>query len=81
MRGDTFTIRTYGDARDSSNNILAKAWCEAVVQRVPEYVDSTDKPEVAEGWPGASDKLTATNTLFGRRMEIRSFRWLSKDEI
>jgi hypothetical protein len=72
----------YGDARDSSGKIiLARAWCEAVVQRLPEYVDPTDRPEAAEGWPGSSDKLTPINTLFGRRLNIRSFRWLNSNEI
>ena len=37
-RGDTFVIRTYGDARDSTGKILARAWCEATVQRTPDYV-------------------------------------------
>lgn len=81
VRSDTFLIRTYGDVRDASNNILAKAWCEAVVQRVPDYVDPTDSPEAAEGWPAPTNKLTTANALFGRRIEIRSFRWLSADEI
>jgi hypothetical protein len=82
VRSDTFVIRTYGDARDSSGKIiLARAWCEAVVQRLPEYVDPTDRPEAAEGWPGSSDKLTPINTLFGRRLNIRSFRWLNSNEI
>ena len=39
-RGDTFVIRTYGDSRDSNNQIKAKAWCEAVVQRIPDYIAS-----------------------------------------
>jgi hypothetical protein len=81
VRSDTFLIRTYGDARDASGKILARAWCEAIVQRLPEYVDPTDRPEAAEGWLGASDRLTAVNTLFGRRMELRSFRCLGSAEI
>lgn len=81
VRGDTFMIRTYGDARDASNKIIAKAWCEAVVQRVPEYVDPIDRPEASTGWPNSGDTLSTTNTAFGRRMEILSFRWLNPLEI
>ncbi len=74
VRGDTFLIRTYGDHRDEAGNILAKAWCEAVVQRTPEYVDQTNPPEASVG-------LTPANTEFGRKFNIVSFRWLSPDEI
>jgi hypothetical protein len=81
VRGDTFTIRSYGDSRDESGEVVAKAWCEAVVQRTPEYVDPVDAPEAQDGWPSASDKLTATNARFGRRMVVQSFRWLRSDEI
>ncbi|MFK7911053.1 MAG: hypothetical protein AB8F34_10715, partial [Akkermansiaceae bacterium] len=81
VRGDTFTIRAYGDHRDSSDNILATAWCEAVVQRTPEYVDQTDAPESSEGWPSPSDTLQNANKQFGRKFNIISFRWLNSDEI
>ena len=74
VRGDTFIIRTYGDSRDAAGNIKAKAWCEAVVQRNPEYVDPANPPE-------ASDGLTPANETFGRKFSIASFRWLSQDEI
>jgi len=75
-RSDTFTIRGYGEARDAANNPTATATCEAVVQRVPEYLDPADKPEVA---PAAL--TSTTNKIFGRRFQIISFRWLSPDEI
>ncbi len=74
VRGDTFIIRTYGDSRDADNNIQAKAWCEAVVQRTPEYVDPSNPPE-------AATSLTPVNTTFGRKFSIVSFRWLSQTEI
>ena len=51
------------------------------MQRLPEYVDSTDEPEAQDRWPTDSDRLSETNRLFGRRFEIQSFRWLTSDEI
>ncbi|MEO5916320.1 MAG: hypothetical protein ABIS50_18930 [Luteolibacter sp.] len=39
-RGDTFVVRAYGDVRDSNGNITARAWCEAVIQRVPDYINT-----------------------------------------
>lgn len=81
VRSDTFTIRAYGDYRDASGKIQAKAWCEAVVQRVPEYIDPADSPEAQEGWPQAGKALAFANSRFGRRMRIQSFRWLSSNEI
>lgn len=74
VRGDTFVIRTYGDSRDADDKIQAKAWCEAVVQRTPEYVDPSNPPETA-------DSLAPVNTTFGRKFGIVSFRWLSQTEI
>ena len=76
VRSDTFVIRSYGDARDSSGNVTATAWCEAVVQRMPEYVDSADLAEVRP-----VDLKSAMNRTFGRRFEIISFRWLSPNEV
>ena len=46
VRDDTFRIRAYGDSLDKSGNIMARAWCEAIVQRVPEYSDDSNDPEV-----------------------------------
>lgn len=81
VRGDTFTIRAYGDHRDASGDIVARAWCEAVVQRVPEYLDPADEPEAQEGWPSPSDSLAPANLEFGRKFEIRSFQWLAPSEV
>lgn len=78
VRGDTFVIRTYGEARDSAGKITAKAYAEAVVQRFPDYVDTADRPSLnASTDPSAR----AANKWFGRRFEIVSFRWLSENEI
>jgi hypothetical protein len=76
VRGDTFRIRGYGEARDATGReILATAWCEAVVQRVPDFVDSSDNAttDFAE--------LKDVNQRFGRRYQIVSFRWLNPGEV
>ncbi len=73
VRSDTFRIRAFGDARDAAGNVTARAWCEATLQRVPEYVDPTDS---ASALP-----TTPANLIFGRRFEVVSFRWLSKNDI
>ncbi|MCS6243872.1 MAG: hypothetical protein H2172_08470 [Opitutus sp.] len=78
-RSDTFRIRTYGEVVDplntSTTTVLSRAWCEAIVQRVPDYVDTTNTPET----PPAS--ATLTNQNFGRRFKIVSFRWLSPSDL
>jgi hypothetical protein len=76
-RGDTFVIRTYGDSLDANDKVIARAWCEAIVQRTPDYMDlSPDENHFAQ------DRLDSeTNKTFGRKFIIISFRWLSDKEI
>jgi len=74
-RSDTFTIRAYGDARDKSGNVIAKAWCEAVVQRNPEFLDPSDAPTTP------LSNVKAVNQTFGRGFAIVSFRYLSPAEV
>lgn len=74
-RSDTFRIRAYGEALDTAGNSIAKAYCEAVVQRTPEYVDPTNNPTVS------GTALTPLNRLYGRQYKIVSFRWLTAQEI
>lgn len=76
-RGDTFVIRTYGDALDSNGKIIARAWCEAVVQRVSEYVNPEDAPQLKQ----ADALLSTASKTFGRRIQTIGFRWLNSDEI
>lgn len=73
-RSDTFVIRSYGDATGATTDKpLAQVWCEAVVQRTPDYVDPTDA--------ATEQSPSGINALFGRKYEIVSFRWLHADEI
>lgn len=74
-RSDTFTIRAYGEAKDKAGKVTATAYCEAIVQRIPEYVDSTDLPDASP------TSLTPVNQRFGRRFNIVQFRWLNSNEI
>ena len=77
-RSDTFVIRTYGENKNPiTGAILGRAWCEAVVQRLPDYMNATkDYPET----PPALLTDT-TNKKFGRRFQVISFRWLSPSDI
>jgi hypothetical protein len=72
VRSDTYRIRSYGEARDSlTNSIVSKAWCEAIVQRLPDPVDGS----------GSIDELIKPTSTFGRKFKIVSFRWLSPKDI
>jgi hypothetical protein len=74
-RSDTFTVRSYGESRDANGSVLARAWCEAVVQRTPEPVSPDEvtglNPRVVQG----------SEVNFGRRFRVVSFRWLHADEV
>ena len=61
-RSDSFIIRAYGEAVDRSGRVTARAWCEAVVERDREFVDSADK---AETLPASLTR--DANKTFGRR--------------
>lgn len=78
VRDDTFTVRAYGCVRNARNAVLAQCWCEATVQRTPDYVDPSDAPTAAEFSADLrhADKLSPLNRRFGRRFRITSFKWL-----
>ena len=75
-RDDTFKIRAYGEAKDARTGaVIARSWCEAVVQRKADYVDSENNRA------DATSLLSERNQRFGRRFEIVSFRWIAQDEV
>lgn len=76
-RSDTFTIRAYGEARaPDSDKVLARAWCEAVVQRYPDPC-----PPEKSSAKGVLGELASPSSRFGREFRIVTFRWLSPAEV
>jgi hypothetical protein len=76
VRSDTFTIRSYGNALDPlTGKVSAEAYVEAVVQRLPDYV------EALQIEPDDLTTLSATNKLAGRRFAIVDIRFLNQSEL
>lgn len=74
VRSDSYLIKAYGEAlHPFSMKKIGCQYCEAVVQRVPEYIDADKNAPEDE-----LDKLTTVNKRFGRRFKIISFRWLKE---
>ncbi len=79
-RSDTFLVRVYAESVSPLDPavITARSWCEAVIQRTPDYVDSAAND--AEELP-ASGALATENATLGRAFKVVSFRWLGPDDI
>lgn len=89
VRSDTFVIRTYGDVQNpTTGEVISRQYLEAVVQRTPEYVDTTDLP-TERPYTKDPDTYTFTknpdlseiNHRFGRQFEVVLVRWLGENEI
>ena len=81
-RSDTFVIRCYGEADNQKTGATeGRAWCEAVVQRVPDFVDQNDPAVLATGDAASIASLNSNNQTFGRRFKIASFRWLNQTDL
>lgn len=95
-RSDTFVIRAYGDSKDTDGVTRATAWCELVVQRTPEWIESTSEEATRQNpdypasnpttdpilkkWEENPDLPNACK-VFGRKFKVQSFRWLSQGEL
>ncbi|GHC10136.1 hypothetical protein GCM10007047_29290 [Cerasicoccus arenae] len=76
VRGDTFTIRAYGEVTHPFTAEVTRRWCEAQVQRYPDFINAADNE-------ATDDRVqwSAENENWGRAFRIISFRWLEPDEV
>jgi hypothetical protein len=74
-RSDTFLIRAYGEA--SAGGRVMRVWCEATVQRLPDYVDSS----VPRATPAKDLPAGSAASRFGRRFAVTGFRWLAPEAV
>ncbi len=82
VRSDTFRIRTFGEVRNpATGEVTGRAWCEAIVQRLPDFVDDTQPAHLWMNATGTAMAINAENQRFGRRFRIVSFRWLTPSDI
>ncbi len=73
MRSDTFRVRAFGEVLNPNDSSIveAKAFCEAIFQRVPEA-------DVEEGSEAGDN--TEWNGLH-REFKLVEFRWISPQEM
>lgn len=82
VRDDTFVVRAMGTS-PLFNGASGSVWCEAVYQRLPEYVDASVPAHEAPAGD-LNGTLTASrraNVPLGRRLRLVSFRWLNSKEL
>jgi len=80
-RSDTFRIRSYGEVKNpKSGKIESRAWCEAIVQRVPDPVkDAPTSDDVV--WPERPQIPMNPVNAAGRKFKVIAFRWLTPEEV
>lgn len=76
VRSDTFVVRAYGDVQNpATGSVDGRAWCEAVVQRLPDLAGNSSA-SIAD----VISPSTATYP-FGRKFKIVAFRWLTASDL
>ncbi len=77
LRSDSFRIRSYGEVLDPmTQEPTGRAWCEAIVQRIPDPVQpSNPDPQNAGYWQPLDEDF------LGRKFKMIHFRWLDEDEV
>lgn len=74
-RSDTFTIRSMGEAKDAQGKVISTVRLEAVVQRTPEWIESTEDSALP-----IADLKSRVNQVFGRRFVVLSVREIQSDK-
>jgi hypothetical protein len=75
-RSDTFVIRSLGEARDANGQVIASVRLEAVVQRVPDWVDPADEKHAR-----IAELKSDVNKRFGRRFEVVAVREIKSTSV
>jgi hypothetical protein len=82
VRSDTFLIRCYGECDNPKTAAKeGQAWGEAIVQRLPDFVDQNDPAVKSLGDSCPPVSLNSNNQTLGRRFKIMSFRWLNETDL
>ncbi len=68
-RSDTFLIRFQGETIAKAGLQSAVVRGEAIVQRMPDYVESSSPPH---------EEASGLNATFGRRFQVIAFRWINE---
>jgi len=81
VRDDTVVVRAFGAAAGPGGG-TARAWCEVVLVRAPEYVDTRVAAHEAPLGDGITSGTSGlVNVALGRRYKVVSFRWLRPQEL
>ena len=83
VRDETFVVRAMGTS-PLVNGSTAKVWCEAVYQRIPDYVDATvpaHEAPLGDVTLPTSSNNRRVNAILGRRVRLVSFRWLAPKDL